>query len=88
MYMEKNVYSTLAIYRHKKESRHGEQTLTHYSKHMYSAAIEVKKIYMYIVISDGLRQRYNHHLGKHQMQHQGTEGFLKLQGLWELHTCS
>ena len=44
-------YSTLAI--------HGEQTLTHYGKNMYSAAMEVKKITcIYIVISDGLRQRY------------------------------
>ena len=30
LYMENYVHSTLAINRHKKESRHGEQTLTHY----------------------------------------------------------
>ena len=33
LYMENYVHSTLAINRHKKESRHGEQT-----KYMYSAA--------------------------------------------------
>ena len=29
VYMENHVHSTLAINRHKKESRHGEQTSTH-----------------------------------------------------------
>ena len=39
MYMENHVHSTLAINRYKKESRHGEQTLTHYSNYMYSDAM-------------------------------------------------
>ena len=37
------MHSTLAIYRHKKESRHGEQTLTDYGKYMYLAAMKIKK---------------------------------------------
>ena len=52
MYMESHVHNTLAI---NKESRHGEQTLTHDGKYMYLAV-------MYIVYTCMYNMYINHHV--------------------------